>query len=146
MNLQKFGKLMKHKYGSIGGELLNDLYAFYQDDQNAFEERLDVLEVIGSKGCFLYESEADKNLSFIVFGIKYVDKKLNTILIKGKIMARGKNCPYKVGDDFVPYSDYHPGDFPINICIMLDSAALISTISDLELITSEKNNEDAKEV
>jgi len=135
MNLQKFGKLMKHQYGSIGGELLIALYELYEDDINAFTEKFVVLEEVGTKGCFFYDADGYGPKSFIIFGIKYVDKKENTIKIKGNIMARGSECTIEVGDDFIP------GDgFPINKCVMLDSAALITTISDLELITSEKND------
>ena len=136
MNLQKFGKLMKHRYGSIGGDLLNTLYEFYEDDKNSFEERFDVLEEVGTKGCFLYEDEYEPK-SFIIFGLKYVDKRAKTITIKGNIMARGEECSLKVGDEFIPTEN-----FPINKCTMLDSAALISTVSDLKLITTEKLDND----
>ena len=134
MKLQKFGKLMKHQYGSIGGELLNALYEFYEDNIDAFEERFTVLEEVGTKGCFLYKDEHTPK-SFIIFGLKYVDKKADTISIKGRIMARGENCNLKVGDEFIPSED-----FPINKCIMLDSAGLITSVSDLNLITTEDDN------
>ena len=37
MNLRKFGKLMKKRFGSVGGELLQKLHDFYTEDVVNFQ-------------------------------------------------------------------------------------------------------------
>ena len=150
MKLVQFGKLMKINFGSIGGELLNKLYNFYIEDQKSFENIIGKLEEIGTKGCFLYEDKKNSSNSFIVFGIKYLEtkyletkykdvkKEVQTIAVKGKILARGKDCSLGVGTDFnsstLGFLFNETAQFKV-----LDSPGLITTISDLDLITNEKN-------
>ena len=137
MNLQKFGKLMKLEYGSIPGDLLSKLYDFYTEDQEEFENKFTSLtKDVGTKGCFLYENISSGAESFIIFGAKYFDKEENAILISGTIMARGKDCPYLVGEKIQPNEEI------INQFIMLDSAGLVTKISDLEMITAETDTDD----
>lgn len=140
MDLRKFGKLMKKRYGSVGGELLQKLHDFYLDNKQEFEERFDAIEdEIGNKGCFLFESE-NEGESFIIFGLKYVDKKKSSILIKGSVIARGENSPWKIGDKLTPNPDI------VNRFKMLDSAGLVTTISDYNMVTTEKEEDDKENV
>jgi hypothetical protein len=134
MDLRTFGKLMKKRFGSVGGELLQKLHDFYVGDKESFEKIFDSIEEIGAKGCYLFDSD-NEGESFIIFGIKYVDKKNKSISIKGTVMARGENCPWKVGDKLTPNPDI------VNKFKMLDSAGLVNTISDLNMKTIEDNKE-----
>jgi len=131
---------MKKRYGSIGGDLLNNLFNFYTENKEEFNLRLgEFIEEVGTKGCFLYEDKEDYSKSYIIFGLKYINTKENRIDIKGSIIARGLLCGYKVGDKLSPSDIYK-----VNSFIMLDSAGLVTKISDLELITTETESESIK--
>lgn len=140
MKLQKFGKLMRVKFGSIGGELLQKLHDFYINDKETFENTFGYFEEeLGNKGCFLFEA-TEKDESFIMFGVKYIDKKEKTILIKGSVIARGESCEWKVGDKLTPNPDI------VNQFRLLDSAGLITTISDFNMVTNEIEGENEETV
>lgn len=132
MNLQKFGKLIKVHYGSVGGELLNDLYSFYCSNKKEFEQIFCVLELNGTKGCFLYDNKIDSRQALIVFGTKFVDLHNNTISFEGKVMARGEFSEYKIGDEIVNGESFDSANLT-----MLTSEKLLSYIADWNLITSE---------
>jgi len=134
MNLREFGKLIKKKYGSVGGELLQKMHEFYVEDKEQFEKAFDPIEEIGTKGCYLHDNISNKKESFIIFGYKYFDKRENKISIKGDVIARGEECPFIVGQVINPSSTI------VNQFKMLDSAGLITSISDYNMITTEKED------